>query len=134
MTKEAQIPVESSVLLIDPAPVYLTSVAKADKAMVEAVFAACEADTQTLYASFQPKMVYPKFTSRSRSKYCTGFFTKYLDSYVLRVFSRNDVYKKRVKTGVTVLERNTAEVWRVVAVNGHVYAFSKNIAVFPSNA
>lgn len=129
MINQIDIPVESSVLLIDPAPVYLTSVAKTDKALVKEIFDECEKDTQTLYASFHPQMVYPKFTSRSRSKYCVGFLTKYLDSFVFRVFSRNDVYKKRVKSGVTVLERNTAEVWRVVAVNGHVYSFSKNIAV-----
>jgi hypothetical protein len=129
IAEQSTIPVESSVLLIDPAPVYLTSVAKPDKALVQEIFEECEKDTQNLYASFQPQMVYPKLTSRSRSKYCVGFLSQYLGAYVFRVFSRNDVYKKRVKTGVTVLERNTAEVWRVVEVNGRVYSFSKNIAV-----
>ena len=68
MVNQIEIPVESSVLLIDPAPVYLTSVAKPDKALVQEIFEECEKDTQTLYSSFHPQMVYPKFTSRSRSK------------------------------------------------------------------
>ncbi len=123
------ITIESSVLLIDPAPVYLNSVAQKDRALVQEIFNECEKDTQALYASFQPKMVYPKVTSYSRSKYCVGFLTKYLDAYVLRVFSRNDIYKKRVRTGVTVLQSNTAEVLRVLQVNGKLYHFSKNIAV-----
>ena len=123
------IKVESYVLLIDPAPVYLNSVPKDDRQLVQEIFDECEKDTAALYASFQPQMVYPKFTSRSRSKYGVGFLSRYLDAYVFRVFSRNDVYKRRVKTGITVMERNTAEVLRVVAVNGHVYSFSKNIAV-----
>ena len=121
--------IESAVLLIDPAPVYLNSVAPKDRATVKEIFDECEKDTQTLFKAFQPKMVYPKITSHSRSKYCVGFLTKYLDSYVFRVFSRNDVYKKRVSSGVTVFESNTAEVLRVLQVNGKLYYFSKNIAV-----
>ena len=120
--------IESTVLLIDPAPVYLNSVAKDDRQPVREIFDECEKDTAALYASFQPKMTYPKMTSRSRSKYCVGFLSKYLGFYVFRVFSRNDVYKKRVRTGITVMERNTAEILRVVAVNGHVYYFTKNVA------
>lgn len=123
------IKVESTVLLIDPAPVYLNSVSKDDRQLVQEIFDECEKDTAALYASFQPKMIYPKLTSRSRSKYGVGFLSKYLGFYVFRVFSRNDVYKKRVRTGITVMESNTAEVLRVVAVNGQVYSFSKNIAV-----
>lgn len=123
------IKVESTVLLIDPAPVYLNSVSKDDRQLVQEIFDECEKDTAVLYASFQPKMIYPKLTSRSRSKYGVGFLSKYLGFYVFRVFSRNDVYKKRVRTGITVMESSTAEVLRVVAVNGQVYSFSKNIAV-----
>ena len=122
------ITVESSILLIDPAPAYLNTVAKGDRQLVQEIFAECEKDTQNLYAAFRPKMVYPKFTSRSRSKYCTGFLTKYKDAYVFRVFSRNDVYKRRVSAGITVLESNTAEVLRVLQVNGSLYHFSKNIS------
>lgn len=121
--------IQSGVLLIHPVPVYLNSVAKNDRKLVQEIFDECEKDTQNLYASFRPQMTYPKITSRSRSKYGVGFLTKYLGAYVFRVFSRNDVYKRRVKTGITVMESNTAEVWRVVAANGHVYSFSKNIAV-----
>lgn len=122
------ITIESSVLLIDPVPVYLTSVKKNDRLLVQEIFEECDKDTQALYASFQPKMVYPKFTSRSRSKYGIGFLSKYKDAYVFRVFSRNDIYKRRVSSGVTVLESNTAEVLRVLQVNGKLYHFSKNIS------
>jgi hypothetical protein len=48
---------------------------------------------------------------------------------VLRVFSRNDIYKKRVKTGVTVLESDTTEIFRVLRLNGRIYYFSKNLSV-----
>ena len=123
------IEIQSIVKLIDPAPVYLNSVHTNDRQLVQKVFDECEKDTQSLYEAFQPKMVYPKLTSHSRSKYCVGFLTKYLDTYVLRVFSRNDVYKRRVKTGITVMESNTAEVLRVLQINGKLYHFSKNIAV-----
>lgn len=122
------ITIESSELLINPAPVHLNSVHKNDRQLVQEIFDECEKDTQNLYTSFQPKMVYPKFTSRSRSKYGIGFLSKYKDTYVFRVFSRNDVYKKRVNSGVTVLESNTAEVLRVLQVNGKLYHFSKNIS------
>ena len=123
-----KITIESSELCIEPAPVYLNSVHKNDRQLVQEMFDECEKDTQNLYASFQAKMVYPKFTSRSRSKYGVGFLSKYKDAYMFRVFSRNDVYKKRVSSGVTVLESNTAEVLRVLQVNGKLYHFSKNIS------
>lgn len=118
----------SEILLIDTAPVNLNSVSTKDRALVKEIFEECEKDTRALYENFKPKMVYPKYTSQSRSKYCVGFLTKYLDSYVFRVFSRNDVYKKRVRSGVTVFESNTAEILRVIQVNGKLYYFSKNIA------
>lgn len=120
---------ESIIKLIDPAPVYLNSVHTNDRQLVQKIFDECEKDTQSLYEAFQPKMTYPKLTSHSRSKYCVGFLTKYFDNYVLRVFSRNDVYKRRVRTGITVMESNTAEVLRVLQINGKLYHFSKNIAV-----
>ena len=128
MVSRDSVTIQSTQLFIDPAPVYLSSVAKNDRPLVQAIFEECDKDTQALYASFQPNMVYPKYTSQSRSKYCTGFLTKYMDTYVFRVFSRNDVYKKRQKTGVTVMESNTAEVLRVLQVNGKMYYFSKNIS------
>jgi hypothetical protein len=123
------ITIEETELLIDPAPVYLNSVYKNDKQLVQEIFDECDRDTKNLYASFQPRMVYPKFTSQSRSKFCVGFLCKYKDAYVFRVFSRNDVYKRRISTGVTVMKSNTAEVLRVLQVNGKLYHFSKNIAV-----
>ena len=120
---------ESIVRLIDPAPMHLNSVHKDDRELVQKIFDECEKNTQSLFEEFRPKMEYPKLTSHSRSKYCTGFLTKYLDCYVFRVFSRNDVYKKTVKNGVTVMESNTAEVLRVLQINGKLYNFTKNMAV-----
>ena len=122
------ITIEKTELLIDPAPVYLNSVHKNDRPLVQEIFDECDKDTQNLYASFQPKMTYPKFTSQSRTKYCVGFLCKYKNAYVFRVFSRNDVYKRRMSTGVTVMKSNTAEVLRVLQVNGTLYHFSKNIS------
>ena len=133
LTKQAPSPnndikFERVITLLDPAPVYLNSVDKNDRELVQEIFETCDKDTQTLYEAFEPKMKYPKLTSHSRSKYCVGYLSKYSGAYVLRVISRNDVYKKRVKTGITVMESNTAEVLRVVQINGELYHFSKNIS------
>ncbi len=120
---------ESVVRFIDPAPVSLSSVKKKkDKEFVQNIFNECEKDTENLFKKFKPWMVYPNYTSRSRSKYCVGFLSKYLDNYVFRIFSRNDVYKKTQRNGVTVMESNTAEVLRVIQINGKLYYFSKNIS------
>ena len=128
-TINTDIKFESVKTLIDPAPVYLTSVRKKDRQLVQQIFDECENDTQSLYKNFKPTMLYPKFTSRSRSKYCVGFLTKYLNAYVLRIFSRNDVYKRSKSKGITVIESNTAEVLRVLQIDGKLYHFTKNMAV-----
>jgi hypothetical protein len=120
---------ERVITLIDPAPVYLNSVDKNDRELVQEIFETCDKDTQTLYEAFEPKMKYPKLTSHSRSKYCVGYLSKYSGAYVLRVISRNDVYKKRVKTGITVMESNIAEVLRVIQIKGKLYHFTKNMSV-----
>ena len=129
LSQNDEIKFERVIALIDPAPVYLNSVDKNDRELVQEIFEECDKDAQTLYEAFEPKMKYPKFTSHSRSKYCVGFLSKYRDAYVLRVLSRNDVYKKRVRTGITVMESITAEVLRVVQINGKLYHFTKNISV-----
>jgi hypothetical protein len=46
---------------------------------------------------------------------------------VFRVFTRHDTYKKRVRTGVTVLESDTTEVFRILYINGKYYYFTKDI-------
>ena len=102
-TINTDIKFESVKTLIDPASVYLTSVQKKDRQLVQQIFDECENDTQSLYSNFKPTMLYTKFTSHSRSKYCVGFLTKYLNAYVLRIFSRNDVYKRSKSKGITVL-------------------------------
>lgn len=119
---------ERVITFIEPASVYLNFVNKKDRDLILQIFDSCDRETQTLYETFEPKMIYPKFTSHSRSKYCVGYLTKHLGVYVFRVFSRNDVYKKRVRSGITVMESNTAEVLRVLQIDGRFYYFSKNIS------
>lgn len=124
---DMQIKFETIQLGLDVVPANFRPVKKEHTQLMERIFSECDKDIQALYESFRPVMQYPKYTSHSRSKYCTGFLGKYCDTYVFRVFSRNDVYKKRVRTGITVMESNTSEVLRVICVNGKVYCFSKNI-------
>ena len=128
-SRNSEIKFERVITLIDPAPVYLNSVDKNDRELVQEIFEACDKDTQKLHETFEPKMKYPKLTSHSRSKYCVGYLTKYSGCYVLRVLSRNDVYKKRVRTGITVMESITTEVLRVIQINGKLYHFTKNMSV-----
>ena len=126
--REENIRFESIATRLEPAEVHLNSVAKAHKGLVQEIFKECDKDTKDLYACFHPKMLYPKYTSQSRSRYYTGYVCKYLDSYVLRVFSRNDVYKRRMRSGVTVMQSDTTEILRVLSINNTIYYFSKNIS------
>ena len=119
---------ESVVHRLDAADVHLNSVAKKHKDLVAKVFKECDEETKVLFDCFQPKMLYPRYTSQSRSRYYTGFVCKYLDVYVLRVFSRNDVYKRRKRSGVTVMQSDTTEILRVFSIDNHIYRFSKNLA------
>ena len=96
------------------------------KKKIQRIFDACD-DDMSFLKSFNPVMNYPKLTSRSTSKYCAGFLYKHLDTYVLRVFSRMDVYKNRVKTGVAILESDTTEIFRVLYIDDKIYYFCKNI-------
>lgn len=123
-----EITFESVKLMLEPAQYSLNSVAKPDKALVGDIFEQCNRDIKELYAKTNPRMTYPKITSHSRSKHCTGFLCRYSDALVFRVFSRNDVYKNRVRTGITVMESTTTEILRVIWVEGEVYSFSKNFA------
>ena len=128
IVREENIRFESIATRLEPAEVHLNSVAKAHKGLVQEIFKECDKDTKDLYACFHPKMLYPKYTSQSRSRYYTGYVCKYLDSYVLRVFSRNDVYKRRMRSGVTVMQSDTTEILRVLSINNTIYYFSKNIS------
>ena len=136
-TKKSKVPArkndvtfESVKLMLEPAQYSLNSVAKPDKALVGDIFEQCNRDIKELYAKTNPRMTYPKITSHSRSKHCTGFLCKYSDTLVFRVFSRNDVYKNRVRTGITVMESTTTEILRVIWVEGKVYSFSKNFCYY----
>ena len=126
--REENIRFESIATRLEPAEVHLNSVAKAHKGLVQEMFKECDKDTKGLYDSFHPQMLYPRYTSRSRSRYYVGFVCKYLDTYVLRVFSRNDVYMRRKRSGITVMQSDTTEILRVLSINNTIYYFSKNIS------
>ena len=113
---------------LNTAQLTFNRVREKDKDLIQKIFTECDLDTNMLFESFNPKMDYRKSTSYSRSKYCVGFLTKYLNNFVFRVFSRNDVYKSRVKTGVTVFESDTTEIFRVLRINNKNYYFSKNLS------
>ena len=117
------------VIRLEPKPINLNKVRKNDKSIIEEVFKICDEDAKELYKSFKPKMTYPKYTSYARSKYFIGYVCNYLDTYVLRVFSRNDIYKNRVKTGVSIMESDTTEILRALCVNGKTYTFTKNFTI-----
>jgi hypothetical protein len=125
-----EITFESVKLMLEPAPYSLNSVARSDKALVGDIFEQCNRDIKELYEKTNPRMTYPKITSHSRSKHCTGFLCRYSGSLVFRVFSRNDVYKKRIRTGVTVMESTTTEILRIIWVEDKVYSFSKNFSTY----
>ena len=114
---------------LDKAPITFYHVRAKDKESIQKIFDECDKDTSSLYQSFCPIMEYPKYSSWARSKYCAGFLTKYLDTFVFRVFSRNDIYKKRKKTGFAIIESDTTEILRVVRIGNNTYYFSKNISL-----
>lgn len=111
----------------EPAPVILNSVRKKDQAAVQAIFSECDKDIEGLYGTVKPEMAYLRRGSHLRSKYCVGFLCKYLDTYIFRVFSRNDDYSRTANGAVTVKLSDTTEVLRVLRIDGKVYYFSKNL-------
>lgn len=113
---------------LDPAPITQTSIRKKDQDLVRAIFAECDKDIKELYNIVKPDMAYLRYGSYKRSKYCVGFLCKYLDTYVFRVFSRNDDYSKTAEGAVTIQLSDTTEVLRVLQINEKVYYFSKNLA------
>lgn len=117
----------SAVFRLDPAPITLGAVRKKDQDIVKAVFAECDKETEELYNSIRPDMSYLRHGSHQRSKYCAAFLCQYLDTYVLRVFSRNDAYSRTAQGAVTIQESDATEVLRVLQVNGKTYYFSKNL-------
>ena len=123
-----RITVLSATLRLDNAPLTMTSVRKKDQELVKQIFALCDEETRALYESQRPELEYLHQTAYGRSKYCTGFLCKYLDTYVFRLFSRNDFYKKDAQKFITVTNSDATEVLRVMRVNGKTYYFSKNLA------
>ena len=123
-----RISVMSASIRLDPAPLTLTGVRKKDQATVLQIFSECDKDALELYDSVTPDLKYLRNTPQTKSKYCIGFLTSHLDTYVFRAFSRNDVYKRSESNGTTVLKSDTTEVLRMMNVNGKLYCFSKNLA------
>jgi len=122
-----QITVLSATFRLDPAPITFTGVRKKDQACIQQIFSECDQQTQVLMDSWNPQMEYLDRAYCMRSKYCVGFLSKHCDTYVFRLFSRNDQYSKDVQKNITVTNSNTSEVLRVLQVNGKVYYFSKNL-------
>ena len=122
-----RITVLSATFRLDPAPITMTSVRKKDQDLIREIFAQCDQETQALFQFWKPNMEYLDRTSHGRSKYCIGFLCKYADTYVFRLFSRNDLYRKDAQKFITVTNSNTSEVLRVLRVNGKLYYFSKNL-------
>ena len=118
-----------SCLRLDAAPISFNLVRKIDKELLQKIFDECDNDTRRLHESLDFKMEYPKYTSQSRSKYCIGILNKYLNTYVFRIFSRNDIYKKRVRTGINILNSDTTEIFRFLRINDKDYCFSKNVSL-----
>ena len=90
-----KVAVAAATIRLDAAPITFHGVRKQDQDVIQAVFAECDKDTSALFAQFDPKMEYSRMgtVSYSISKYCVGFLSQHLGTYVFRVFSRNDTYK-----------------------------------------
>ena len=150
---EAQAPVgvkfNSVSIRLDPSPLSLGSVKKKHKDQVQQIFDECDKDIGAFYDDFKPDMKYitPKPSptrhggfmdfvyeprdvrpSYYRSRYCAGFLTKYSDAYVIRVFSRNDVYTPGRYGGFTVTNSDTTEIIRAICIDGELYCFSKHLS------
>lgn len=123
-----RISVLSASIRLSPAKLTLTSVRKKDVDLVQKIFNECDKDIKQLYDSVEPKMEYLKYTPYSRSKYGVGFLCKYLDTYVFRVFSRNDIYKRKSSKITEISLSDVTEVLRVLCINGKLYYFSKNLS------
>lgn len=122
-----RIAVLSATFRLDPAPIIFTGVRKKDQELIRQIFAECDKDIKELYCSVKTDMEYLGRTYHGRSKYCVGFLSKHFDTYVFRLFSRNDLYKKDAEEYITVTASDTTEVLRVLRVNGKLYYFSKNL-------
>lgn len=126
--KHFRISVLSASIRLEPAKLTLNSIRKKDVDLVQKIFTKCDKDIKQLYDSVEPQMEYLKYTPYSRSKYCVGFLCKYLDTYVFRVFSRNDIYKRNSSKITEISLSDVTEVLRVLSVNGKLYYFSKNLS------
>ena len=129
---------------IDSVQVALSSVSSKHKALVQQIFTECDNDANQYFEEFHPAMTFPVpkgYYNRSymgvaskaipsfRSRYCVGFLTKYFDTYVFRVISRNDIFKLGIVGGSTVYASDTTEILRIIYIDGKTYCFSKHLSV-----
>ena len=129
---------------LDPVKVALSSVSKRHKDLVQQIFTECDNDAIQYFEEFHPIMSYPvpkgyynrsymgvesNFIPSFRSRYCVGFLTKYFDTYVFRVISRNDIFKLGIVGGSTVYKSDTTEIFRIIYIEGKIYYFSKHFTV-----
>lgn len=119
--------IASANIRLDSAPLSLNNVRQNDKSLIESIFNECDKDTKELYSTITPRLEYQKGVSKARSKHCVGFLTKYLDTYVFRVFSRNDIYSKLSDGIANVRNSDVTEVLRILSINNKLYCFSKNL-------
>ncbi len=126
--KQFLVSIISASIRLSPAPLTLKSIRKKDVDLIQRIFAECDKDIKELYSTIEPEMKYLKKKSYAKSRYSVGFISKYLNTYVFRVFSRSDTYSKDSTKTVMVHSSDTTEVMRVLCVNGKVYYFSKNLS------
>ena len=137
---EAQAPVgvkfNSVSIRLEPATASFSSVKSKHRAFVKEIFGECDKDIKSYYELFHPTMryiapsyIYNNLESLSlRSRYCVGFVTKYLNTCVFRVFSRNDVYRPGKMGGCTVTNSDITEILRILCIDDEVYYFSKHLS------
>lgn len=113
---------------LDAEKISFRSVKKKDQELIQMIFNECDKKTQEIYTFFKPKMTYPKKYKNARSRYYAGFLDKYLDYYVLRIFSRQDIYSKNKNSDINIVESDTTEILRILYINNNLYYFSKHFA------
>lgn len=128
-----KIAVSSAAIRLAPAGASFTGVLARDKAQVREIFSQCDADITQLYSTVTPEMAYLRNYITARSRYAVGFLCSYDDTYVFRVFSRNDNYKRSSNNSITITHSDTTEVMRVLRTKNKVYYFFKNISFTESS-
>ena len=100
--------------------------------LIQGIFNECDKDTAVFFDHFHPVINYtlPAYIGwrGSIGRFYAGILTVYLNTYVLRVFSRTDHYSPGMYGGLTVTNSDTTEIMRVLGIEGEIYCISKNSA------